>query len=228
MYSYSAIKDYKQCPNLYYEKRVLKSVKFLPTPATEYGVRLHKAFEDYVRDGTEIPDEFAKFEPTIAAIKEMDGDKLCEVPMAVDGMMNAVPYFDPSVPEPKLWNSNPAGFIGGFADLIIVGDGDTAIYIDYKSGGDKYPDMEQCELMSLLMFAQMPWVNTIDAGLLFVKHNRLVSQKYHRADMDATWNKWVAAIARIEQSRVTDVWQKKPSNLCPWCQVKHCPEWTER
>ena len=222
MYSYSSLKDYAQCPRLYYEKRIAKTVKFVQSAAAAYGVRLHTAFEEYVRDGVALPDEFVKHEPLLQALLSQGGKPLCEHLMAVDGGMNAVPYYDPAIENPQAWEHNPAAHIGGAADLLTL-HGSFAVYADYKSGKGAYPDLEQCELMSMLCMITYPHIEEVHSALLFVDAGKLIDKSYNRADLESMWLKWNSKIARIEQSKRTGVWQERPNNLCGWCAVEKCP-----
>ena len=40
--------------------------------------------------------------------------------------------------------------------------------------------------------------------------------------------RWRVQVARIETAKATNVWQRKPNNLCGWCPVTHCPDWVDR
>ena len=53
-WSFSSLKEYINCPKKYYEVRVAKNYVFKDTDATIYGKEVHKALEDYVRDGVEL------------------------------------------------------------------------------------------------------------------------------------------------------------------------------
>jgi len=53
-WSYSSLDLFKQCPQKYYRLRVVKDVKDPPTEHLTYGLAVHKAAEEYVRDGTPI------------------------------------------------------------------------------------------------------------------------------------------------------------------------------
>ena len=57
-WSYSSIKTFDQCPRKYFHLKVLKDVKDSGSDATIYGQEVHKAAEDYVKDGTPIPEMF--------------------------------------------------------------------------------------------------------------------------------------------------------------------------
>ena len=56
-WSYSSISLFKQCPRKYYRLRVLKDIKEPPTQHLIYGNAVHKACEDYGKDGTPIPEK---------------------------------------------------------------------------------------------------------------------------------------------------------------------------
>lgn len=225
MYSYSALKDFKQCPKLFYEKRVAKSVKFVPTDATRHGEALHKAFELYVQDGTPLPEEFIRHEPMLQDLVSYKGIKACELVMAVDGEFKPVPYYTEGVVDPKPWDTNKAAFIGGIADLLLIDPDDTtATYIDYKSGKGAFPDTEQCELMSLMVMLHFPHILEVKSALLFVEAGKMVETKYTRDKIDDYISNWRAAIARVEQAKAFNVWNCLPGPLCGWCQVLTCDE----
>ena len=50
-WSYSSLKDFTNCPRQYYEVKVAKSVVKKVTEQMLYGTEVHKAVEDYVREG---------------------------------------------------------------------------------------------------------------------------------------------------------------------------------
>jgi hypothetical protein len=54
-WSHSSLKDYEGCARRYHEVKVLNNYPFQETEQTRYGKELHKAAEDYVKDGTPIP-----------------------------------------------------------------------------------------------------------------------------------------------------------------------------
>lgn len=228
MYSYSRIKEFDRCPKLYLEKVILKSVPYVQSPEAKRGDRIHKAFEEYVRDGKPLPDDLIRHEPLLYDLAFMDGQRLCEYAMAVNEDGLSVPYYDPSKPEPKPWNQNPAALIGGKADYIGINESPIAIYVDYKTGKGNYPDVDQCELMAYLIMAEFQWIKRVDTALLFVDAGKFIERSYLRTDMDAIFEKWLAKIYRIEQAIATNVWQRKPNNLCGWCPVTHCPDYKAR
>jgi len=208
-WSYSSLKEYQNCPKKYHEIRVLKNYTVKETEQMRYGTEVHKALEDYVRDGVELAKNYQRFKPFVDKLISIPGEKYCEYEMALT------------------YNREPCDFksedrwVRGIADLVIV-DGDYAFIIDYKTGSNKYPDPKQLRLMSLMLFTYFPDVKKIKAGLLFVMHNSFVSEEYLRKDMDKSWAMFEQPLKRLETSYDNDKWQANPTPLCKWCPVQSC------
>ena len=59
-WSYSSIKTFQQCPKKYYHLKIAKDVKDEGSEATIYGQELHKAAEDFIKEGKPLPLELLK------------------------------------------------------------------------------------------------------------------------------------------------------------------------
>lgn len=208
-WSYSSLKEYQNCPKKYHEIRVLKNYTVKETEQMRYGTEVHKALEDYVRDGVELAKNYQRFKPFVDKLISIPGEKYCEYEMALT------------------YNREPCDFksedrwVRGIADLVIV-DGDYAFIVDYKTGSNKYPDPKQLRLMALMLFTYFPDVKKIKAGLLFVMKNSFVSEEYLRKDMDKSWAMFEQPLKRLESSYDNDKWQANPTPLCKWCPVQSC------
>lgn len=208
-WSYSSLKEYQNCPKKYHEIRVLKNYTVKETEQMRYGTEVHKALEEYVRDGVELAKNYQRFKPFVDKLISIPGEKYCEYEMALT------------------YNREPCDFksedrwVRGIADLVIV-DGDYAFIVDYKTGSNKYPDPKQLRLMALMLFTYFPDVKKIKAGLLFVMHNSFVSEEYLRKDMDKSWAMFEQPLKRLETSYDNDKWQANPTPLCKWCPVQSC------
>lgn len=210
-WSHTALKDYEGCARRYHVVRVLKQFPFQETVQTKYGNELHKAAEDYIRDGKALPDQFAFVKDTLDALNARPGRKLCEYKMALTTDL-----------RPCDWRSKDT-WVRGIADLLIVDDDNlTAWVVDYKTGNNKYPDREQLKLMALMVFAHFPHIRKVNAALLFVVKNDMVKASFNVEDSDPAWWEYRERIARIEQAHATGVWNPRPSPLCPWCPVTTC------
>lgn len=211
VWSHSSLKDYEGCPRRYYEVKVLKNYKFQETEATRYGLQLHEAAEHYVRDDKPLPQQFSFMQDALDSLKRRPGRKLCEHKMALTVDL-----------RPCEWTS-PDVWVRGIADLVIMDDENlTAWVVDYKTGNNKYPDREQLKLMALMIFAHFPHIRKVNAALLFVVKNDLVKYSMTVDEADQAWWEYRERVARIEQALDVNVWNPRPSPLCPWCPVTTC------
>lgn len=206
-WSFSKIKNFETCPRQFYHVTVLNEFPFKDTPATIYGKEFHTACEEYIRDGKPLPPQFSFMEETMQKLAALPGEKHCELKMGLNADLEACGFFDKSV------------WFRGIADLIIV-DGDTARYIDYKTGkSSRYAEKGQLELMALAIFKHFPQVKKVKGALLFTIANDMVKQDYLAADEGALWSPWIQKYAALEKAFETGVWNPRPSGLCR----KHCP-----
>lgn len=209
--SYSALKDYDNCARKFHAVRILRAFKSQPTAATKYGEDVHKAAEEYVMNGTPVPPAFSFLLPVLSALREREGQKLAEHKMAV-------------TPErmPCAWDDKNV-WLRGIADLVIL-RGSRALVVDYKTGNDKYADVEQLRLMALLVFAHYPEVQKVKGALMFVLKNRMHTLSLERKDelTTAGWLRFANRAALIYGSVENDNWPASSSGLCKYCPVTTC------
>ena len=208
-WSYSALKQYTNCPKQYQEMRVLKNYTVKETEAIIYGKAVHEALELYVKDGKPLPKNYLRFKPMVDTLLKIEGDKYPEYEMALTHSK-----------EPCDFHSDDR-WVRGIADLVIV-DGDTAYVVDYKTGSNRYPDPKQLRLMSLMMFTHFPDIQRVKGGLLFVMKNSFITEEYLRKDMDKSWGMFEQSLKRLDTSYENDTWQANPTPLCKWCSVVTC------
>jgi len=60
-WSFSGLKDFVNCPKQYHEVKVLQNFTKKVTEQMLYGTEVHKALEDYVRDGTPLAKNYERF-----------------------------------------------------------------------------------------------------------------------------------------------------------------------
>lgn len=210
-WSHSALKDFEGCARRYHEVKVLHKYPMQDTEQTRYGKQLHEAAEFYVKDGTELPPQFAFMKPTLDALLAKPGRKFAELEMALTEDLN-----------PCAFDSDNR-WVRGIADLVIVDDDNfTARIIDYKTGNNKYPDRDQLVLMSLMVFAHFPHVKRVQSALLFVVKNTMTKHEMDREDIDPAWWNYRERFARLYAAYEADTWNPNRSPLCPWCPVTTC------
>lgn len=209
-WSYSGISLFKQCPKKYHRLKVVKDIVEPPQEHLNYGLEVHKAAEDYIRDGVPIPAKYGFIQEQLDKLVAIQGEKHCELKMALTREF-----------EPCDFDATNAWW-RGIADLIIV-DGDKAYLVDYKTGKSaKYADTGQLELLALAMFKHFPEVKRIKAGLLFVVAKEFVKAEYSK-EASQGWVKWLQDTHRLESAMTTNVWNANPNFTCRnYCPVLDC------
>lgn len=210
-WSYSSMSTFQQCPRKYYRLRVVKDIKEPEAEHLIYGNAVHKAAEEYVRDGKDIPAKYGFIKPQIDALMQIEGTRLCEHKMGLTKELDACEFFAENV----WWR--------GVADLLIL-SGKVAYLIDYKTGKSaQYADTKQLELLSLAVFRHFPEVERIKAGLLFVVSKEFVQSEYALDGQKENWMKWLGETNQLESCYENDTWNAKPNFTCrKFCPVTDC------
>ena len=139
-WSYSSLALYQQCPKKYYHLKVAKDIKEELGEAIIFGNEIHKIAEEYVAKDKPIPEKYRGIEPALKALKDMEGEKLCENKLGLTIDFEPCGFFDK-----KVWWR-------GVADIIIL-QGDTILTVDYKTGKkSQYADLKQLEILALALF----------------------------------------------------------------------------
>jgi len=208
-WSYSGLKDFVNCPKQYQEVKVLKNFIKYPTKETTYGNVVHKALENYVKDGTPLEKNYEMYQSQVDPLREMEGEKYPEHHMAIDYDRNPCSYG-----SKEYW-------VRGIADLLVVNE-EQGFIVDYKTGSNKYADTRQLQLMALMAFAHFPQLDNIRAGLLFVAHKHFITEEYDREDINDLWGNFERDLTRLSHAYDSDVWQANPTALCGYCPVRTC------
>jgi hypothetical protein len=210
-WSYSSLDLFIQCPHKYYRLKVKKDIKEPTSDHLVYGLDVHKAAEDYIKEGKPIPEKFAFIKPVLDKLNAYEGEKLCEYRMGLTRNLEPCGFFDKGV----WWR--------GVADLIIL-NGDSAKIVDYKTGkSSKYADTKQLEILSLAAFKHFPQVKRVKGGLLFVVANEFVKGDFDAEKSDVYWQRWLTNTGQLEKAFEFDVWNARPNFTCKkWCPVKDC------
>ena len=214
-WSYSSLKLFEQCPRRYQAEKVTKEVPFTQNEAALYGEQLHKAAEEYIRDGKPIDPRFDFIQPYLDKLNAIEGVKFCELKLGVkrsDGRLVACDFFDPEV------------WFRGVADLVII-DGDRAWVVDFKSGKSaKYADTRQLALMAAALFLKYPEVKKIKTSLLFVVSKEFIKEDFEKEYGLSVFSELNGLLTARDAAYASDVWIPRPNGLCrKWCPVKTCP-----
>lgn len=211
-HSYSAIKDFEGCPRRYNEVRILKKFKSKDTEATLYGTAVHKAFEDFIKDGVALPASFEAYRKFVEPLATLDADIRCEEKMGIRADFTPCGFFDKDV------------WFRGIPDYLAISrSGKVARVADYKTGkSSRYADTAQLELMAAMVFIHHPTVEKVKGALLFVVVGDIIKAEYTRSQLPEILSKWAGRASAIESALEVNVWNARSSALCKFCPVSSC------
>ena len=211
-HSYSALKQYENCPKRYYHQRITKEVKDEPGTATVHGERVHKQLEDYLKaPATGLPPESAALKP------------LCDtVRASVDGggaLLVEQEYTLSSDLQPTSWFA-PNAWLRFKLDVLAIRPNGTAMVVDWKTG-KRRPDFDQLEMFALAVFSFWPAITKVSSMFVWTKENAIDKEVYRLERKDEMWTRLLTRINRVEKSLETDNWPAKPSGLCKFCPCRN-------
>ena len=215
-WSYSSLKTFQQCPKKYYHLKVAKDFKDQDSTATIYGKEVHKAAEEYIRDGTPIPEKFKYIEETIEALNKIPGEKYCELQMGLTVNLEPTEF----LADDTWWR--------GIVDLLIV-NGEEAYVVDYKTSKNaKYADMGQLDLLATAVFVHFPQVKKIKSALIFVVSNEFLKKHHISEKIKEYIAPYQFDLSRLETALENGVWNANSGPLCGYCPVKDCLHYREK
>lgn len=218
-WSYSSIKTFDQCPKKYYHLKVAKDVKDEGNEASRYGNDAHAAAEEFIKNGTPIPDSYAVMRPAVETLAQFPGTKHTEMKLGVRRVGDGYEPCDFFAED--VWYR-------GIVDLLITNGWDARM-IDYKTGKNaKYADTKQLDLMAAAVFLHFPDVLRIKSGLAFVVSNEFIKKTHVRTELNQYFSVFSDQLYMLEQAEQSNVWNAKSSGLCPWCPVTSCEHWKPR
>lgn len=211
-WSYSSLKTFQQCPRKYYHTKVAKDVKDSDTQATLYGKSVHSAAEEYIRDGVALPPQFGYLEPMLEQLKEIPGEKHCELRLGLTEDLEPCDFFADNV----WWR--------GIADLVIIDKEKKLAYsVDYKTSKNaRYADIKQLDLVATALFKHFPEVERIKSALMFVVSNEFVRAVHKPENIEIYLEKPKQDLNRLTAAFSNDVWNAISGPLCRFCPVRQC------
>jgi len=210
-WSYSSLSLYKQCPRKYHRLRIVKDIKEPMSQHLIYGNEVHKACENYGKDGTPIPKKYEFIKRHVDILLRSKGEQFFEYRMGITKDLEPCKFFDKNV----WWR--------GIADFVAI-DGEVGMLVDYKTGKSaKFADTQQLQLLSLALFAHFKELKRIRCGLLFLVSKEFVPATFKRDDIESGWTYWNKDVTRLEKSIESDVWNPYENFTCrKWCPVTDC------
>ena len=209
VHSYSAIKQFENCPRQYQHVRILKTVKSQPTEATLYGERVHKAFEEFIRNKTPLPENLAHYRKFLEPLAAIEGEIYCEEKLGIRADFSPCGFFD----EDVWWR--------GIPDFMAINRAKRLARVaDYKTGkSSRYADKGQLELMAAMIMSHYPEIDTVKGALLFVVVGDIIRTEFTREHLPDIYSRWGGRASAIEKSIELNVWNPRSGPLCKFCPV---------
>lgn len=211
--SHTSLSCYTTCPRQYEAKYVTKEVKFEPTEATIWGDFVHRALENYVKDGTPLPSNVQMYHVWGDAVRRRAGKKIVEGSLAVTKALQPCQFFDKDA------------WLRAKLDVLILRD-DEADILDYKTGKRK-DNVEQLRRYALLVLINYPEVQRVRCGFIWLRDGVLTKPSVFTRDQIPDMLMLEEPVfAQIEADTKAQRFDPRPSGLCNgWCQVRRCEFW---
>lgn len=213
IWSYSLLHCFRDiCAHQGQARYIDKSIKFIETPQIKEGNEGHEALDLRVGGKKPLPVKFDYCEPFAAPF-----DNLTPI---TEGWY----YIDDQGHACDRFAKNKFGH--GKLDLVVM-QGDTAFFNDWKFGKSAYEDPFELEVGAVLLHAKFPQLKTIKGTYTWLKERR-VSQVYDLSNTAETWNEICRIMKNILDWRSAGEFPKKQSGLCGWCQRWDCEKNTNQ
>ena len=222
IHSFTSLSMFEKCPQQYYQMRVRKAYPYKPGPEEQWGNHVHNALEaagNALVGGrpAQLPPDLAAYQWIIdGVVAVLPGDRFFEHNFNFNKSWRSVGHKD--------WNHK---YWNGKGDVIAISaDRKQGVYIDYKTGSDRYPDLGQLELMAVFMKGDFPTLEHIRAGLLYTQTGKTVTRDYTLHQLPALRTVWETKALEVELALQSNTWPMKKSALCPYCAHTTCPYWS--
>jgi len=213
-WSYSSLSAFETCPRQYHLVKVVKKVKEPPAAYQQWGIEVHKAFEDGLVENKPLPDKMAEWQPILTKFQLAPGKKEAELKMALDRNFKPVDWWDKSA------------WARGIGDVVLE-NGDKAFSGDYKTGKRK-PGSSQLKLFAALLMQAREYLQEVKTSFIWLPIKKLDTERFTRDDLGDIWKDFIPRTVQMEKAFAADKWMPKPSGLCNgWCPVgrDNCEYW---
>lgn len=214
-WSYSKLKNFRNCPKKHYHVDIAKDFTEARSKALEDGDAIHKAMELRLAKQVPLPPAYRDFEAAAAkaeAVTPAGTITLVEEKAAIREDFTACGYFDQGVwlrmkiDHAKILPSR------GLASLR-----------DWKTGKIQ-DDSEQLALTAQWVFSKWPEVQICMTRYVWLGQGAETEAEFKRSDMVILWNGLWPELEVYKEAVRTKTFPPKPGGLCrEYCPVTSCP-----
>lgn len=205
-WSYSSLTSFETCPLRHKLTKIDKIVVEPQGEALKHGNEVHKALELAVKDSVPLPSKYAQYSQLVSAVLAAPGQKTAETRFGLTLDLQPTDFFARDV------------WVRGVLDLTIE-RAKSAIVLDWKTGKPK-SDPGQLRLFAGAAFAQMPGIDVVHTGYVWLGANKIDRQTFARDEAPEIWGEFRSRVLRMEIASDEGNYPPKPSGLCrAWCPV---------
>ena len=212
-WSYTALEKFETCPKMYASRWFYFTVLFTDSPESIWGQRVHKSGELFLK-GIPHPDiEALKPVEKYAEAMLRSGHKVeAELEVALTRQL-----------KPVSWFSKDAWFRAKL-DVVVTKVKENAVQLyDWKSGGKIKDDEDQLRVCAAALSVVRPYLQEFGGKYIWTKHQQTTGIKpITKADIPKVWQEFLPRVQRMEDAWASEIFNPRPSGLCPYCQVVNC------
>lgn len=209
-WSYTALQDYILCPRRYHRRRVVRDLpEEEKSEAQLIGTAVHEEFKAAIRRGRKLKQGFAQYEPLIAPLRKVPDHRIMtELKLGMVETGEPCDFFAPGV-----WGR-------GALDVVIFGDRDHALLLDWKTGKLK-EDPFELSLQALLLRAKYPEMRRVTGHYVWLKTGRL-GAAHDVSDTQSTLAGVKELMEEISGRLESGAWPPDENPFCRFCNVHDC------
>jgi PD-(D/E)XK nuclease superfamily len=215
-WSPSALETFKNCPEQYRHRYILKDLPPEERSAEQaYGKQVHEVFADRQRPQcAKLPSSLASHEPFMQKLAAQPGNVYVERKVALAKNLETCEWDDKSV-----WCRMTIDY------LRVDALDRQAWIVDYKTGRP-HRKFNQLIIYALWTFQEFGYVDTVEGIFYWTKDCTTTRKTWSRAQIPELWNGLVGDLRQYREAFRSDTWQLRQSGLCRgWCPVIGCKFW---
>jgi CRISPR/Cas system-associated exonuclease Cas4 (RecB family) len=211
--SYSFLTDFRNCPRKAWHKFVARDLPRESRPAMDYGIAVHKAFEERLRANKPFPDDMKEFEAYALAAEQGKGKMYAEEQLSIAGDGTPTDFFGE-----KVW-------LRGKIDFARINE-NVAVMLDWKTGKPN-EDPFELEIGALMLKCTYRGLEIVRGAYVWLKEKR-IGRMFDLSNFARTFNEVKTTMKAVEALPLEQEWPPTSNPLCGWCPVKSCPHNTNR
>ena len=209
IWSFTALTQAERCMHAFRAKYITKTLPFVPSPAADYGVQVHKLMERHVKTGAPFPPDFGWLQEFVPA-KTRGQSHFAEMPLAIRADGSGCSFWDKDC-----WFRGKADFVS--LTPSSGGEPAVAVILDWKTG-KPWDDPDELEVFAALAQSAMQDQWLWYGAYVWLKERRCGGM--HELDPAEKLDALRARISAIDLE--SDKCSK--TKLCDWCGLKGaCP-----